>query len=105
MQAFLRRTSSGDCIEDIGLQFLAIVRSRASRVFCSLGSNKLCWIEFRSSDWEIEHVQSLVRSQKVLHHLALVDWMAIPDQDDRTRYSIKNLLKKSDHLFACEAMP
>jgi len=43
--------------------------------------------------------------QKILDHLALVDWVAIPDQDDRTGYSMKNLLKEDDHLFAGETMP
>ena len=43
-QSFFGRTSSSNRIEDIGLQFLAIVRSRSCRVFGCLGPNELCRI-------------------------------------------------------------
>src|SRR5512141_2072498 len=43
--------------------------------------------------------------QKLLHHLALMDRMAIPDQNDGTRQPVENLLKEGDHFFTCQAMP
>ena len=43
--------------------------------------------------------------QKLLYHLALVNWMAIPNHDNGTRHPIKNLLKKGDHLFTCQTTP
>ena len=104
-QSFFGRTSSSNRIEDIGLQFLAIVRSRSSCVCCNLGPNELCRIQLRRSDRKVEHVQSFMLCQKTLDHLTLVDGMAIPDQDDGTGHSIKNLSKESNYLFACQTMP
>ena len=43
--------------------------------------------------------------QKILDRLALVNGMAIPDQDDGPRHPIQNLLKKSNYLFTGQAMP
>ena len=43
--------------------------------------------------------------QKLLYHLALVNWMAIPNHDNRTRHPIKNLLEEGNHLFTCQTMP
>src|SRR5829696_9037995 len=43
--------------------------------------------------------------QKLLHHLAFVNGMAIPNQDDGTGYPIENLLQEGDHLFTCQTMP
>ena len=56
LQAILRRTSSSNRIEDVGLQFLAIVRSPSSRIFGSLGPNELCRIQFRRCDRKVEHL-------------------------------------------------
>ena len=72
-QSFFGRTSSSNRIEDIGLQFLTIVRSRSSGIFRSLGPNELCRIQLRRSDWKVEHVQSFMLCQKTLDHLRL--WM------------------------------
>lgn len=81
------------------------MRSRSSCIFGNLGPNELCRIQFRGSNWKVEHVQSLVAGQKFLDHLALVDGMTIPDQNDVTGYPIENLLKEDDYLFSCETMP
>lgn len=81
------------------------MRSSSSCIFGSLGPNKLCWIQFRSSDWKVEHMQSLVTGQKSLNHFALVDRMAIPNHDNGAGHPIKNLLKEGDHLFTCQTMP
>ena len=92
-------------MEDIGLQFLAIVRSSSSRVFGSLGPNELCRIELWGSDREVKHMQSFMSRQKLLYHLALVNRMAIPNHDNGARHPIKNLLKEGNHLFTGQTMP
>ncbi len=50
-------------------------------------------------------MQSLVTCQKFLNHFALVDRMAIPDQNDGTRHPVENLLKKGDHLCTSQTIP
>ena len=43
--------------------------------------------------------------QKLLNRLAFVNRMTIPNQDNGSWNKMKNLLKKGNHLFACQAMP
>jgi len=74
-------------------------------VLSDLGPDELSWIEFRSGDRKVVHMQPFVSSQKILNRLALVNGVAVPDQDNRTGDSIKNLSKKGNHLFARETMP
>ena len=91
--------------KDICLKFLGIVWCCSSCVFCGLGPNELSGIEFRGRDREVKHMQSFVSSQKILNCFALMNGMAIPDEDNRSRNEIENLSKKANYLFASETMP
>lgn len=50
-------------------------------------------------------MQPFVSSQEILNCLALVNRMAIPDEDNRSRNEMENLSQKADDLFAGETMP
>ena len=79
-------------MEDIGLKFLGIVRSRSRRVLGDLSPDELRWVEFRGRDRKVVHMQSFVDSQKILDGLALMNGVAIPNQDDGAGDLIQNLL-------------
>src|SRR6185503_2068810 len=91
--------------KDICLKFLGIVWCCSSRIFCGLGPDELSGIELRGRDREVKHMQSFVSSQKTLNCLALMNGMAIPDEDNRSRSETENLSKEANHLFASETMP
>lgn len=70
-----------------------------------LSPDELSRIEFRSSHWKVKRVQPFVSREKILNRLALVNGMAVPNQDDWVRNQIENLLQKANYLFACQTMP
>ena len=80
------------------------MRSSPCDILNCLRPDKLCWIEFGSSDWKFKNNETLLRLNKGLNRFTFVNWMAIPDQYNVTTNQPKNLFQKSNYFFARETV-
>jgi hypothetical protein len=99
-QALLGPAYPRDACHDIRAQFESVVRSGARSMFVNLLPHPFHWIEFRRARRQIVDVQALMLRQERLHQFALMNWMVIPHQHNRSANPPQQHREKGDNFVA-----
>lgn len=102
--SFLRNSCSCNTTINICLQFVFIVWCRSSNVlFCSR-LEKFCLVKFGSRHWKLEHNQTLVRLNELLHNFTLwIGWRS--HTKTMAPHTMRSSCFRKPILFTRQAMP
>ncbi len=82
------------------MQFLPIVRSGTGRVFTDLRPDPFGRIQLGRAGRKFVHMQTRMASQKVLNLPTAMNWMLIPDQNDRPSDAPQQVFQKGHHFVS-----
>ena len=71
-------------------------------MFADLCPNKLDWIQLRSASWKAVDVKARMLLNELQGLRRAMDFMIVPDENNRTGYPTKQLLQKEDGVVGAQ---